>query len=86
MEERKPPIKPTPATDTLTSAASKVSEIFNGWKNVVFPNEHVEKIAKARASICGDCEYNVKSKCTKCGCPLIAKTRSMHSHCPLKKW
>ena len=29
-------------------AASKLSEIFNGWKNVVFPNEHVEMIAKAR--------------------------------------
>tara|TARA_A100001201_G_C4075359_1_gene197170 strand:- start:388 stop:612 length:225 start_codon:yes stop_codon:yes gene_type:complete len=67
-------------------AAAKLSEIFNGWKNVVFPNENVEKIAKARASICADCEYNVKSRCKKCGCPLIAKTRSMQSHCPLKKW
>ena len=87
MEEKKPPVnKPLPATDSITSAAAKVSEIFNGWKNVVFPNEHVEKIAKARASICGDCEYNVRSRCTKCGCPLIAKTRSMQSHCPLKKW
>ena len=87
MEENKQqPKRPLPATDTITSAAAKVSEIFNGWKNVVFPNEHVEKIAKARASICGSCEYNVKSRCTKCGCPLIAKTRSMQSHCPLKKW
>ena len=67
-------------------AAAKLSEIFKGWKNVVFPNENVEKIAKARASICADCEYNVKSRCKKCGCPLIAKTRSMQSHCPLKKW
>ena len=67
-------------------AAAKLSEIFNGWKNVVFPNENVEKIAKARASICADCEYNVISRCKKCGCPLIAKTRSMQSHCPLKKW
>ncbi len=67
-------------------AAAKLSEIFNGWKNVVFPNEHVEQIAKARASICSTCEFNVKNKCKKCGCPLIAKTRSMQSHCPLKKW
>ena len=67
-------------------AAAKLSEIFNGWKNVVFPNENVEKIAKARASICADCEYNVKSRCKKCRSPLIAKTRSMQSHCPLKKW
>jgi len=80
-----PPVKPG-AVDRVTSAASKVSEIFNGWKNVVFQNEHVEKIAKARVSICGDCEFNVRSRCSKCGCPLIAKTRSMQSHCPLKKW
>ena len=67
-------------------AAAKLSEIYNGWKNVVFPNENVEKIAKARASICSGCEHNVKSRCKKCGCPLVAKTRSMQSHCPIKKW
>jgi len=69
-----------------SSVAGKMSEILNEWKNVVFPNEHVEQIAKARASICSGCEFNVKNRCTKCGCPLIAKTRSMQSHCPLKKW
>ena len=67
-------------------AASKMSEILSGWKNVVFPNEHVEQIAKARAKICSTCEHNVNNRCKKCGCPLIAKTRSMESHCPLKKW
>jgi|TARA_X000001388_G_C2194051_1_gene108672 hypothetical protein len=72
--------------NNLSGAASKLSEIYNGWKNVVFPNEHIEKIAKARASICAGCEHNVKSRCRKCGCPLVAKTRSMQSHCPLKKW
>ena len=87
MEEKKKPInQPQPAMDKVTSAAAKVSEIFNGWKNVVFPNAHVEQIAKARASICGDCAFNVRSKCSKCGCPLVAKTRSMKSHCPLNKW
>ena len=48
------------------SRGAKISEIFNGWKNVVFPNEHIEKIAKARAAICATCEYNVKSRCKKC--------------------
>ena len=43
-------------------AAAKLSEIFNGWKNVVFPNKHVEQIAKARASICAGCEFNVKNR------------------------
>jgi hypothetical protein len=86
MEQpKKKPNKFIPQIDAR-SAAAKVSEIFNGWKNVVFPNEYVEKIAKARAEICGTCEFNVRSRCKKCGCPLIAKTRSMQSHCPLKKW
>ena len=67
-------------------AKAKMSEILDGWKNVVFPNEHVEQIAKARAGICSGWEFNVKSRCTKCGCPLVAKTRSMQSHCPIKKW
>ena len=35
-------------TEEKKGAAAKMSEILNGWKNVVFPNEHVEKIAKAR--------------------------------------
>jgi len=71
--------------DNRTPVA-KISEIFNGWKNVVFPNEEVEKVAKKRAAICAQCEYNVKSRCKKCGCPLVAKTRAMQSDCPLKKW
>lgn len=25
-------------------------------------------------------------KCKECGCPLSAKTRSVDSKCPLKKW
>ena len=45
-----------------SSVAGKMSEILNGWKNVVFPNEHVEQIAKARASICSGCEFNVKNR------------------------
>ena len=68
------------------SPGDKIKEIFNGWKNVVFPNPQVEQIAKARAAICSKCEFNVRSRCKKCGCPLIAKTRAMQSHCPLKKW
>ena len=67
-------------------AKAKMSEILDGWKNVVFPNEHVEKIAEARANICAGCEFNIKSRCKKCGCPLVAKTRAMQSHCPIKKW
>ena len=87
MEEKKEQTNPTTSfnKDNRTPVA-KISEIFNGWKNVVFPNEEVERTAKVRAAICAQCEYNVKSRCKKCGCPLVAKTRSMQSSCPLKKW
>lgn len=75
MEEEKKPTK-----------ASKLSEIAEGWKNIVFRNPEVEKLAKARAAICAGCKYNVNSRCTECGCPLIAKTRSVTSYCPKHKW
>jgi hypothetical protein len=65
---------------------SKLQEIVEGWRNVVFPNEHAEKVANARAAICARCEYIKAGKCGKCGCNLAAKTRSMKSKCPMDKW
>lgn len=64
----------------------KVNEIIEGWKNVVFPNEEVERIAKNRAAICFICPNNVNGKCNKCGCNLSAKIRSPKSKCPDNKW
>lgn len=69
-----------------TTKASKMSEILSGWKNFIFINDEVEKLATTRAEICAGCKFNVNSRCKKCGCPLIAKTRSPHSRCPLNKW
>lgn len=62
--------------------------ILDGWKNVAFPSPEVESIARARAALCAPCPYNVDVKCTKCGCPLIAKTRSMKkgNKCRINKW
>jgi hypothetical protein len=39
---------------------SKLNEIYNGWKNYIFPNKEVEAIAKQRAKICAGCEQAVK--------------------------
>lgn len=68
------------------SIKSKVFEITSGWKNLMFPTPHTEKVAYARAGICAKCEYNKGKKCGQCGCILSAKTRSMDSKCPVNKW
>jgi hypothetical protein len=69
---------------------SKLSEIYDGWKNYIFPNPEIEEIAKKRMAIC------VENKCGKyksnndtcklCGCYMPAKVRSPKSYCLLKKW
>lgn len=68
------------------SILTKAQEIIQGWGNVIFSDPAIEEEAKRRASICGACKYNVNNKCQKCGCPLIAKTRSPNSKCPISKW
>ena len=54
----------------------------------------MEKIAKSRIDICVECKdlksgkpgiTNMKT-CRYCGCYIPAKTRSLTSKCPLKKW
>ena len=65
---------------------SKLKEILNGWSNVIWSSPEVEKLAMDRALICSDCFYNTNNTCSQCGCPLIAKTRSEYSKCPMGKW
>jgi hypothetical protein len=68
----------------------KISEISEGWKNLVFEDKLVEAEAKRRAEICGGCPKFEKKLgvpvCGACGCALAAKTRSMSSECPEDKW
>lgn len=66
----------------------KLKNIYDGWKNLIFPSEEVEKLAKQRAEICSKCPSNVNNTCKECGCPLISKTRSTKKTnvCPLNKW
>lgn len=69
-----------------------LKEIITGWANVVFTDEQIEELSKQRLSICNACEHKDELKmikadiCNKCGCPLIAKTRSPESKCPINKW
>lgn len=65
---------------------SKLEKIIEGWKNVIFPSLEVKKIAIERANICSSCEYNKLEICSKCGCPLVAKIRSLKDNCPINKW
>jgi len=79
----------------------KVSNIVNGWSNVVFKSPEVEALANKRAKICDTCPYassgsvfdledekvvELKGFCVKCGCPFKAKLRSINEICDINKW
>ena len=73
--------------NTCGGKKGKLQIIIEGWKNYVFPNEEVEKVAKYRALRCATCDFNKLELCTKCGgCPIIAATRSMDHDCPIGRW
>jgi len=66
---------------------SRLSEIFDGWKNYAFPNPSIEELAKERIEICVDCDKLKKNNtCKLCGCYMPAKVRSPKSKCNLNKW
>ena len=76
-------------------------EIYEGWKNNLFPPEKlkdvISQVSKERLDICNKCPEHSSNKkdyktirldahCTNCGCTLSAKTKSFSSECPLGKW
>lgn len=74
---------------------SQAQEIFQGFKNLIFPNQKIEEIAEKRLKICFECPIRTDNKCDKnksenningCGCFLNMKTRSPASKCPVNKW
>lgn len=77
---------------------SKLNEIYEGWKNKLFPSKDLEEIIsetrEKRLAICNSCEkhskFNKTSRpddhCTQCGCTLSAKTSCLTCECPLLKW
>ena len=74
------------------------SQIYEGWKNNLFPAEnmrtYIKQVSDERMAICEECDLiSTKHKtvrpdvhCTNCGCMLIAKTKCLSCDCPLKKW
>jgi hypothetical protein len=74
------------------------SQIYEGWKNNLFPSKdmkpYIEAVAKERMSICEECPMHSKNfktvrldaHCTDCGCTLSAKLRCLSCECPQKKW
>jgi len=68
----------------------KPKDIINGWKNWLFTDDEVEKIAADRLAICNTCPEKDSmlnlEVCRLCHCPLVAKTRSIKSECPKGLW
>lgn len=67
-------------------------KILEGVRNSVFKQEHIEKIAEERMSVCLNCPLiDMKGDkcaipgtapcCSACGCKLSLKTRSLSSEC-----
>ena len=67
-------------------------QILEGVKNNIFKSEHVEEIAAARRAICFSCPHidlegesclvsGTQPCCSKCGCSLKLKLRSLSSSC-----
>lgn len=76
----------------------KFSQIYEGWKNNLFPakdmRKYIKEVGEERMAICEDCDLiSTKHKtirpdvhCTDCGCTLAAKTKCLSCECPLQKW
>lgn len=77
------------------SLESKLSQIYEGWRNKLVPPEELKEViaqvSKARTSICEQCPNHSKfhssirldAHCTHCGCTLSAKTACLSCKCPL---
>lgn len=77
--------------------SSKFKEIIQGWRNTFIPpkeaKEFIHKVSEERLSICKTCPNNTTpgkikfySRCSECGCPLIQKSNSLISKCPIGLW
>ena len=67
-------------------------QIYEGIKNSIFKQEHIEEISHERMEICRKCPHidlkgskceipGTQPCCSLCGCSLSLKTRSLSSHC-----
>jgi hypothetical protein len=74
-----------------------LKNMYNGYKNLLDKKDvSIEAEAERQLQICQNCPFNSRNTnasrfrpdehCTKCGCTLAAKARSMESSCPVGKW
>lgn len=81
----------------LTEIFKNREKIWEGLRNRIFKDEHVEAIYLERRAICDGCDNKdiegskcavpgTKPCCSLCGCSLSLKLRSLSSECPDKKW
>jgi hypothetical protein len=68
-----------------------LQQIVEGWKNLLWKDKEIEKIAIQRAAICASCEelstiVGFYLHCKRCTCYIPAMTRSMEKRCPMAKW
>ena len=69
------------------TTAEKLQSIISGWKNLLYRNAEVEKIALERAKKCANCKYaNNINVCILCNCYIPAKVRSLKEECKDKQW
>jgi hypothetical protein len=88
LEDIKPIIETIPI---LKRIGNKLSEIISGWYYTLLRDDpQIEKLSKDRLEVCSTCSFRGKNKwyefCSICGCPLIAKSRSKRSNCPIDRW
>ena len=66
---------------------SRFNEIYQGWKNHIFPTPELADMAFKRTKICAACEQlNSFSICSLCYCPVAFKVYSPDTKCKLDKW
>ncbi len=68
---------------------SRISEIFSGFRNLLFGNPAIEQMAQEREAICAICPHagvSIYLHCNLCGCYIPAKSRSPLSKCPDGRW
>lgn len=83
---------------TLMEAFKNRRAIWEGFRNKIFKQDHIEAIYEDRLDICKACEF-VKEKgteqcaipgtgpcCPECGCSWSIKLRTLSMPCPKGKW
>ena len=64
---------------------SKINDIYDGYLNLL-TGLGDQELAKARLTICYECEHRLGPICGKCYCLLAAAVNAPDKKCPIKKW